>query len=105
MLNIFDPAMVADRWLKSYQILDMVDSHSKEATDIISKSEALQIEKLPKPKEKGTLSQSQKYTRLARSLLQFLLIVECQSFRETFSTIEAIIGLWDKNVPFCIQMV
>ena len=56
--------MVADRWLKSYQMLDKILPQNPESVDMAT-SQSLQIDKFPlKLKEKVTLSQSQKYRKM-----------------------------------------
>lgn len=100
--------MVADRWLKSYQMLDKIVPQDAEAIEVTT-NQSLQIDKLPlKPKEKVTLSQSQKYRKMLNTSEKLAAIAShcgMPEFCEKLSTIETIIKLWDKNVPFSIEKV
>jgi len=108
-LTTFEATMVADRWLKSYQILDESIAQNGEVFKIGTTNGAMKIDKLPfKPKQKVTLSQSQKYTKMLSACQQLAAIAShcgMSEFCDKLSTIETIIELWDKNVPFYIQKV
>ena len=108
-LTTFQTTMVADRWLKSYQIINEIIPQDEEAIEVRTINQTLQIDKVPfKPKEKVTLSQSQKYTKMLKFCQKLAAIAsQCgmPEFCEKFSTIESIIELWDKNIPFYIQKV
>ena len=107
-LTTFECTMVADRWLKSYQMLDEILPQNPESVDMAT-SQSLQIDKFPlKLKGKVTLSQSQKYRKMLNTSEKLAAIAsQCgmPEFREKLSTIETIIELWDKNVPFSIRKV
>ena len=108
-LTTFETTMVADRWLKSYQIIDKIIPQDVEPIEVRTVNQTMQIDKLPlKPKQKATLSQSQKYTKMLK-VCQKLAAIASQcgmpEFCEKTSTIESIIELWDENIPFCIQKV
>jgi len=97
-LATFESTMVADRWLKSYQMLDEIVLQDSESTEMTT-NPSLQIDKLPlKPKEKVTLSQSQKYRKICEKLAAIASHCGMPEFREKLSTIETIIESWDKNV-------
>ena len=107
-LTTFESTMVADRWLKSYQMLDKIVPQDAGPTEMTT-NQSVQIDKLPlKPKEKVTLSQSQKYRKMLNTSEKLAAIAShcgMPEFREKLSTIETIIELWDKNVPFSIEKV
>jgi len=107
-LATFESTMVADWWLKSYQMLDEIVLQDSESTKITT-NPSLQIDKLPlKRKEKSYTLQSQKYRKMLNTSEKLAAIAShcgMPEFREKLSTIETIIELWDKNVPFSIEKV
>ena len=122
----FEISMVADRWKRSYQILndsaevevgkdeiDVEDSCNTEKgifNEKRNEKRSIQFQKLSltKPFLKGTLSQNQKYNKMLDTSKKLAVIAsQCgmPEFREKFAQIERIVEFWNENVSFSIQKV
>ena len=106
--------MVVNRWKKSYQILPEVavenEPTNTEFECNVNERKSIQIHKLSsaKPILKGTLSQSQKYTKMNNSCKRLATIAsQCgmPEFREKYAQIETIFDFWSTNTSCYIQRV
>ena len=113
-MSDFEISMVADRWKKSYQILPEIATENEPSnTDFefdVNEGKSIEIHKLSsaKPVLKGTLSQSQKYTKMINNCKRLATIAsQCgmPEFREKYAQIETIFDFWSTNTPCHIQRV
>ena len=108
-LVIFDQSLVADRWLKQYQIHvgESKDENVQDGNDDIGGlSNEAQISSVSSTSFLGsTLARNQKYRKML-SLTNRLAVMASQcgmpEFREKYATIESLVHLWEENVPFTL---
>ena len=108
-LAVFDQSLVADRWLKRYQI-QVGDSNDENLQDDTNDNEQLsneaQITSVSSVSYIGSsLARNQKYRKML-TLTNKLAVMASQcgmpEFREKYSTIESLVHLWEENVPFTL---
>ena len=108
-LVIFDQSLVADRWLKQYQIHvgESMDENVQDGNDDSGGlSNEAQISSVSSTSFLGsTLARNQKYRKML-SLTNRLAVMASQcgmpEFREKYATIESLVHLWEENVPFTL---
>ena len=103
-LEVFDCSLVAERWLKSYQV------HVGECENVMTKSDVQPSEVTMScikaiPSLSSTLSKNQKYCKIL-SLSQKLAVLASNcgmpDFRQKYSDVENLISFWENNVSFAI---
>ena len=103
-LEVIDCSLVAERWLKSYQV------HVRECENMMTKSDVQPSEVTMScikaiPSLSSTLSKNQKHRKIL-SLSQKLAVLASNcgmpDFRQKYSDIENLISFWENNVSFAI---
>ena len=102
-LEVFNRSLVADRWLKQFQIHVCDDDFQND--DGQSSNEA-QISSVSATSYLGsTLARNQKYRKIL-SLTDKLAVMASQcgmpEFRQKYATIESLVHMWEENVPFMV---
>ena len=107
-LTTFVATMVSDQWLKSYQMFDKIAPEDARAIEVMS-NQSMQIDKLSmKPKDKSSLSQSQKYTKMFNTCQKLAAIAShcgMSEFCKKFLQSKPLLNCGIKTSHFFIQKV
>ena len=103
---MFEPSLVAKRWLKSYQVHVGASSiPAVSSNDTYHASNDVCYTSISSTRLSGTLSQSQKYRKI-HSLTDKLAFYASQcgmpEFREKHAMLEKILNLWENNCVFTV---
>ena len=110
-ISMFEPSLVASRWLKSYQVQVGVPSYPTNSScddTFHASNEVCYASISSATKLNSTLSQSQKYRKI-HSLTDKLAFCASQcgmaEFREKHATLEKVLNLWENNCAFTVVPV
>ena len=107
-LTVFDPSLVADRWLKQFQIhvgksTDDLCNNSEQSMNEVQLTSISSASYLNR-----TLARNQKYRKI-RSLTDKLAVIASQcgmpQFRQKYSTIETLVHMWEDNISYALVPV
>ena len=111
----FEPFLVAERWLKQYQLHVGVKPATDSDHELVADSgshfeqhEVVVSTLPPSSKVSGTLAKNQKYRKML-FLSQRIAVVasECgmPEFRRMYSTVESLLNYWERNIPVTLTPV